>query len=379
MIRVKQCTSFDELTEYAPIWNTLLRKSKDNDVFSTWEWISCWWKHLGGSRELRVLIAEENEKIMAIAPLMFSKYSVMKLWTINKIEFVGSPQSDYNNFIWIEKEEQCLGLFLEHLLQQTDWDTLELTYLREGTLSATLLHELGPAMSSKLENRVLTTCPYIQLPSSKEEFHKSLGPWMRRNLRKQTRRLGEDRIGLKTHLDYDSLEEAMDLLFDLHERRWRGRGELGVFADREVAEFHRELAGIFDKNGWLALSFLTVDNEPVAAEYSFDYREKRYGYQSGFDPGFSHYSVGSLLRLRNIETCITKHLTEYDFSRGGQQYKHHWPTQVRNSFCSELVRKGSLAKIRRQVEKSQVLPQGLLRKLGRRFVLQSRRAQSETE
>jgi CelD/BcsL family acetyltransferase involved in cellulose biosynthesis len=369
MIRVKQCSSFDELEQYAPIWNDLLQKSRDNDVMSTWEWISCWWQHFGKHRELRVLVAEENGKIMAIAPLMLSKYKFMKLGTMTKIEFIGTPQSDYNNFIWLENEEKCLDLFLEHLVDQRDWDCLELFNVHEGTLSAKLLCESDAALSRKLENRVLTLCPYLELPSSIEEYTKKLPSGIGKEARRAMRRLQEEyRVGFKTQADFCSVQEAMDSLFDLHQRRWKLKGETGDFATPSVRKFHLDLANNFDRKGWLALSFLTANEEPVASTYSFDYRGKRYFYQSGFDPRFARYSVGTLLHLQNVNVCIAKEFKEYDFTRGVEPYKLRLSTQVRKSLAIQLVRGGWFTKTARWVVKSGILPAGLLNKLRQRSV-----------
>jgi CelD/BcsL family acetyltransferase involved in cellulose biosynthesis len=380
MIHVKECNSLGELEKFEPVWNSLLEKSEDNDIFSTWEWISCWWKHLGKLRELKVLLAEENGNIMAIAPLMLSKYRFMKFGTIRKIEFVGGHQSDYNNLICSMNGDQCLEAFLRHLDRQPDWDCLELTNVREGTLSSKLLSEPHIAPSQKLERSVSTLCPYMELPSSVEEFTKNLKRDMRHLLRRKMRRLSEEyRIDLKTHSDFGSIREAMDLLFDLHQKRWRLKGESGVFGLQEVSDFHRDLANIFSEKAWLALSFLVANEQPIATDYSFDYRGKRYGYQSGFDPRFARYSVGSLLRMRNIEMCIAKGLKEYDFLRGGQRYKLLWPTEIRRNFTIQLVRKGWLTKTRRRIVKSKLLPQGILKKLGQRmFLEQMDKRQSET-
>jgi CelD/BcsL family acetyltransferase involved in cellulose biosynthesis len=263
---------------------------------------------------LKILFAEEKGSIIAIAPLMLSKYKFMRIGTIKKIEFIGSPQSDYNNIVCSKNGDQCLAAFLQHLGQQPDWDCLDLANVREGTLSSKLLRESRAALSRKLGSRITTLCPYIELPSSVEEFTKRLGSRMRRDLLRQMRRLEEGhQVGLRTHRDFDSVQEAMDLMFDLHQKRWRLKNKSGVFARQEVSDFHRDLANRFSEKSWLALSFLT--EETVAADYSFDYRGKRYGYQSGFDPRFARYGVMALLTARTIEMCIARRMREYDFLR----------------------------------------------------------------
>ena len=368
MIQVRQYSDFGELEKFEPFWNDLLQKSRDSDVFATWEWLSCYWKHFGKNQELRVLIAEENSNIMAIAPLMLSKYSFMSLRKMTKLEFIGGPHSAYNNIIWLGKEEQCLELFLKHLMEQRDWDWLDLTNVREETLSAKLLSESHAALSQKLENKVFTLCPYIELPNSIDAFMKMLGTKKRKDVRRLTRRFSEEYVvGLKTQKDFGSVEQATDLMFDLHQRRWNAKGELSAWATRQVSEFHRDLANAFDKRGWLALSFLTANEEPVAALYSFDYQGKRYYYQSGFDPRFARYGVGDLLIMRNIEVCIGKGLKEFDFMIGPERYKSFWPTQIRKNLRIELVRRGFFHKLAKRVPKNKttlIVAKKLRRNLG---------------
>jgi len=372
--KIRQVDNSDEFKHLGTIWNGLLQKSKDNDIFSTWEWLSCWWKHFGKHRELRVLVAEEEGKTVAIAPLMLSKYSFMNLGKVLKTEFIGSTQSDYNNLIWLENEQHCLKLFLEYLAQKTDWNVLELSSIREGTLSEKLLRKPSADYALTLEDGIMTACPFIELPSTMEEFMAKLKRNMRHQAHRELRRLTEKyKVGFKTHLEFDSIQEPMDRLFELHQKRWESKGRSGGFSSDSVRQFHIDLAQRLAERGWLALSFLTVDGREVAAEYSFDYGQKRYGYQSGFDPAFSVYGVGTLLRLRNIESCIAKGLKEYDLMRGGEPHKFSWPTQVRENYQIQCVRKGLSAKLRRRVVKSKTALR-LVRKLGRgglfQFVLE---------
>jgi CelD/BcsL family acetyltransferase involved in cellulose biosynthesis len=367
---IRQVDNFEEFEHLGLIWNDLLQRSKDNDIFSTWEWLSCWWKHFGKDRELRVLIAEENGKIMAIAPLMLSKYNFMNFGRITGIEFIGSPHSDYNNLIWFENERQSLRLFMEHLAQETDWDSLELRDVREGTLSEKLLREPHAKWALELKDRTMSICPYLELPSTIEEFMARLRPSMRQQVRRTIRRL-KDRcqVGVKVYSEFDSIQEAMDRFFDLHQKRWTSKGKTGDFESSAVRAFHIDLAQRLSAKGWLALSFLTVDEETVAANYSFDYEGKRYFYQSGFDPGFAAYSVGTLLHLKNIEMCMAKGLREYDFMRGGDWYKLRWPTKVRRNFEAYVVRRGWFAKLRRTAKQNQTM-QALVQRLGKSLVLE---------
>ncbi|HUK49931.1 MAG TPA: GNAT family N-acetyltransferase [Terriglobales bacterium] len=343
MIRVRQVTTNDEFERLGPTWNDLLGRS--TDVYSTWEWLSCWWKHFGQRRELRVLVAEEDGKTMAIAPLMLSKRTLMNSVTVAKLEFIGGLESDYNDFIWVENGQECLNLFLKYLSELTDWDCIELTNVRENSLTASLLRH--PHSDLMFEERVVFSCPYIELPTTVEEFMTTLSRDMRHQMRRKMRRLEETHgVNFKSHTEFSSIKEAMNQFFDLHEMRWRSRRKSDSFASGMMKTFQIELAERFAKKGWLALSFLTADDRSVAADYSFDYHERRYGYQSGFDPDFGSYAVGTLLRMHNVESCIAKGLKEYDFTRGGEAYKLRWPIQVRRNLQIRFARGGLITRLR---------------------------------
>ncbi|MGA2973267.1 MAG: GNAT family N-acetyltransferase [Candidatus Bathyarchaeia archaeon] len=326
-------------------WNTLLA-STDNAVFSTWEWATCWWKHFGEGRRLRVLVAENGHRAIAIAPLMLSNYKYMGFGRLRKIEFLGSSQSDYNNFILSENQSECTRLFVKHIEGLHDWDHLELRDILEDSTSARLLCDYSVTSPWRLDNRVLALAPYIILPPTFEELLSRLRPGMRRNIGRVERRLRERyQIDLKTYKDFSSVQEAMDVMFELHQKRRRSISDTpSAFEAPRTRAFHSELATAFAAKGWLNLNFLTADGEAIAATYCFDYRGKTYAYQGGFDPRFSRYAVNTLLRLRNIEGSIQRGLREYDFLKGAESYKFSWPVHVRRSLAIGFARRRLLAK-----------------------------------
>lgn len=346
MLKVNELNDFSEFEDLKGDWNQILRKSRDSDVFSTWEWLWCWWKHFGKGRTLRILFAQEKDEIFAVAPLMRSKYNFLCLGKLNKLEFIGSPHSDYNNFIFLRKEKECLKLFLDYSMKFSDWDLLELRDIREGSVSVDALKDARASQALELKLRVGTLCPYINLPTSREVFMKSLSRNMRKNLRKRKRRLCEKyKVEVKDQHDFDSVEEAMEIFFELHQKRWISKGKSGAFASEDFRAFHRDVAEMFDEKGWLALYFLTVNDEPIAAAYSFDYNLKKYGYLTGFDPDFGSYGVGNLLKMYVVEECIRKNFNEYDLTRDLEPYKTDWATGARKNFVASLVYTGWFAKM----------------------------------
>jgi CelD/BcsL family acetyltransferase involved in cellulose biosynthesis len=340
-MRVKLFDDFDSLEA---CWNSFLKNSlTGNNIFLTWEWLSIWWKHFGKGRELLVLAAEEEGKTLAIAPFMLSKYPVMKFGHISKIEFLGAPQSDYSNFIFIERENECLRSFINYLESEVSgWDVIELKELPESQLTKHLVDSILDDHSIRLHKKtaVCNICPYIPLPSSSEIFVNNLSHSQRYNLNRSMKKLARSfAVDFKDYADLGfSIVDAMNLFFRLHEMRWNGKGQSGVLAESDVQAFHLDIAKCFAEKSWLALYFLTLNNQPVSAHYGFEYGKKMYWYLSGFNTEYTSYSIGNIGMKLLIEKCINSGFSEFDLLRGEEAYKSHWTSAYRKNFEIILAR-----------------------------------------
>jgi CelD/BcsL family acetyltransferase involved in cellulose biosynthesis len=344
-LKVREIDNFESLEEE---WNGLLENNlMGNNVFLSWEWLSTWWKHFGKERRLLILQVEDRNKVLAIAPLMLSKYKLPGFGNIRKIEFVGSPHSDYHNFIILEKKTECLETIIDFLKSLQVWDWIELKELPEHTRTADLLSGLTSQRSSelKINKRTCNICPYLPLPNSFELLRKSLTKNLRQNLSKYLR-IARERHALNIRKYNEagfSVEAAMRIFVSLHQKRWRTEGSSGAFEGDDFRIFHMDIAKSFAEKGWLGLYFTTLDDEPVSAQYNFEYGQKMYNYLSGFDPEYSNYSIGNLTMMFVLEECIKRGFKEYDMTRGNEPYKTHWTREHRRNLEVRLVCKALIS------------------------------------
>lgn len=333
-------------------WNTLLRDSMvDDNIFLTWEWLSTWWKHFGKGRRQLILLVEDENKILAVAPLMLSNCILRPFGSIRKIEFIGTPHSDYHNFIILGKEKESLKLIINYLKDNiVDWDWVELKEVSEFTKTPSILEATIPEFSPKLmlKQRVCNTCPYFSLPSSFELLIKELKRKTRQNLNRYLRKIKErHKVELKKYNEIGfNVKEAMNLFIKLHEMRWSEKGLQGVFESEGdgFRNFIMDVAEYFAEKGWLGLYFLMVDNKPISATCTFEYNQKMYGYLSGFDPKYSSYSIGNLTIMFLMEEGIKKGFKECDMLRGAEDYKTFWTSTYRRNLEIRLVRKNPFSR-----------------------------------
>jgi CelD/BcsL family acetyltransferase involved in cellulose biosynthesis len=116
----------------------------------------------------------------------------------------------------------------------------------------------------------------------------------------------------------------------LHKERMIQRKSVGYSVTDKFWAFHREISRKFLEKGWLFMGLLEADSQLVAFQYAFRYFDKVYHYQTGIDTEYNRYSIGLISTGCMIEASINESAIEYDFLRGGEDYKSHWSKSERN-------------------------------------------------
>ena len=78
------------------------------------------------------------------------------------------------------------------------------------------------------------------------------------------------------------------------------------------------------ETGILQLSFLTVDGKKAAAYLCFDYLDRIWVYNSGFDPAYREFSPGWVMLSYLIQNAIENGKKVFDFMRGDEAYKYRF-------------------------------------------------------
>ena len=337
-IKVSELT-FEQFLDWRSVWNDSLQRSIDKHVFLTWEWLSSWWRLFGKNRELLVLVVEKERRIVAAAPLMVCCYRPLGL-SIRKVEFIATPASDYHTFLLEQTEPKYGRAILQYGRKRvSDWECIELREIPETSQTARLIW--NPAFEENaFRRRVQSLCYGTALPLRFEDYLRGLDRKFRQNMRRGERNLKKDyKVDFKICSDASEVKEYLQVIMNLHQKRWRSRNEPGIFSDPRTSCFHHEISRLFFDRGWLVLNLVTLNDVPVAGGYDFTYQNRLYSYVSGFDPGFSRYDISNLRYLYLLEYCAKKGIEEWDMMRGDEPYKEKWNTLARRKLELWVTRK----------------------------------------
>ncbi len=324
---------FDQLQSQ---WHVLLEKSSCQSFCLSPEFFKSWWASHPGQL-LSLLTVENNGELVGIAPLMISTEQSSK-----KLSFIANHElSDYCDFLINPKYATEVISLLWGGICELNWTHCELISMPENspfrqflTSSETKLNST-PNTDLLIKQHQQNVCPIISLPSTWEQYLSQVGRKQRHEIKRKWKNL-ETTSNCKFQVLSESIEpkDTADFI-RLHKLSSEQKNEF--WSDQNTAFFNTLLS---QKNTYSTtiLSFLTIDDERVAATLGFSSNTTYYLYNSGINPNFYPLSVGTILTAFTIKSAIESGLKFYDFLRGTEEYKYRFGAIDRPIFDLKISR-----------------------------------------
>ncbi len=314
---------FSELSGEA--WNALVEQSIADTPFSRYEYLSEWWKTLGGGEwenaELVLVSATENDQLIGIAPLFITEYQDQRaLMLVGSIEV-----SDYLDLI-VRAED--LPRFLSGLLDFLDsccagkWSALDWYNLPDSSPTLAALKAEAEKRGWTHHEEIYRPTPRIPLNSSFDAYLERIDKKQRHEIRRKMRRTAESEKNVRFYVADGTadIDSEINDFFNL------------MVQDPNKEQFlhpaMREQMTVTMQNahaqGYLWLGFLEVDGAKAAASLNFDYKNKLWGYNSGVGREHMELSPGWVLLAYVIQWCCEHGRYEFDFMRGDEEYKYRF-------------------------------------------------------
>jgi CelD/BcsL family acetyltransferase involved in cellulose biosynthesis len=320
--------SFSEIEPAA--WNALVQQSITDTPFSRYEYLSEWWKTLGGGEwgdaKLLLVTAWESRGgvtpplLIGIAPLFIHEYDGQQaLLLAGSIEI-----SDYLDLIVREAD---LPRFLSGLLDflassfAESWSALDWYNLPDASPTLAALKAESAARGWDYHEEIYRPTPRIALTGSFEDYLAGIDKKQRHEIRRKMRRAAESGRVRFYVIDKDAdIEPELESFFHLMVQE----PNKAMFLKDVMRDQMSQSIRVAHKYGYLWLGFLEVDGVKAAASLNFDYKNKLWGYNSGVSRDHMEFSPGWVLLGHTIQWCCENGYHEFDFMRGDEEYKYRF-------------------------------------------------------
>ena len=298
----------DSLVSSWPDWQHL----RWSHVFILPQWLSAWWREFGTGADARVYVVRRGLEVIGIAPLIFKQGTA---------SFMGSDDvCDYLDFVVAPGGgEQFFEVLLDRLPQE-GIHHLELAGLRPESTAVTDLVPMARSRGLEARCEPEDVSVELALPATWEEYLDMLTPKQRREVTRKLRRLREfGDIDYSVVADSQGVPQTLDIFLKLLRA---SRKDKAAYMNATRASFFERVARDMSEAGLLRFGIVRLNDMPIAALMYFDYQNKVYLYNSGYDPRYSYLSVGLLSKVLCIRDSIRQGRHTFDFMKGGEVYKY---------------------------------------------------------
>jgi len=338
---VRDGDGFDLLREE---WDRLVAACPEASIFQTFDWQRTWWRHFGASHRLLLLLAREQQRLVAILPLYEAREAqplAPSLRRVRPIGIGGETSPDYLGQIALpEYARAAAAAFCQQLVRDSDrWDVLELSDLREGSELLAEASRMRPSREARVVVGESARISYTDLPKTWDAYLAAMNSHARYAVRNVRRKfLAVPRTRLFVWTDRAGLDTAVDRLIQLHNMRWHGRVAHHSFSTQRYNAFHRELMHVFMEKDWLRLYCIQLGEEIIGIYYCYVFRGVLFHFQGGFDPKHENLRIGQCLMGYAVESAIGEGCTGLDMLRGEYDYKKRWAPSTRTTYSVSVTR-----------------------------------------
>lgn len=285
--------------------------------FGAPDWTAIWWSHFGSGSEPCVLRVRHGASDVAFVPLRRSTDDERVL------EFIGGVDlTDYLGPVCDPADEMDIGAVVgAWLVDGADGcAAVDFRFLPPGSAFASSLEWKLKGSGCEVIVEPDGVVARLDLASSWDEQLGLLAPKQRHEVSRKQRRF-EKLTGVKPSIrrsDEPSLAADLDSFIALHRE---SSGRKAQFFGSAVSEFFHDIAVRYAERGELALEFLEVGDQPLAATLSFERGSQKFLYNMAYDPTASRLSPGIVLLSELIRQEIDAGSHTFDLLRGDEDYK----------------------------------------------------------
>ncbi|MDY6847124.1 MAG: GNAT family N-acetyltransferase [Chloroflexota bacterium] len=317
--------TFEDLANDKQAWNGLLSQSASHVPFLTYEYLQGWWQTRGGGEwpqdsQLFLTAAFQEDKLVGVAPLFHAE----NVLGMPALMFVGAIEvSDFLDFIVKPEDLPAFIHGLINFLLNEDlphWELLDLYNLLAESPTLGVLKSEAERRGWEHQEIHLQPSPYIPLPGDFEAYLSQIDKKQRHEIRRKLRNVEQSLAEGDLYFteDIEKLQADVQTFINMMAQDPNKKD----FLTDPMRQHIHNTARIAFEQGWLQLSFFTMDGEKAAANMSFNFNKRLWLYNSGWEWAYRDYSPGWVLLAYLIEWATENGIRDLDFMRGDEPYKY---------------------------------------------------------
>jgi len=359
MVRI-QAADVNLFNASRDVWNELVLSMRQPSVFCTWEWIDAWFRILGNAYQPVILFAYQGATLVGAVPFALNTMRIEDGIVPGRvITFCGSRElyPDHMDVIAsADHAAECIHAAMRYLSTEfKSWDVMHLSHISDD--SALLSYIRAEYPEPDIQN--VSQAPYIPIrdafDGSYEKYMMSLSRNKRHDLRRRNKKLFVEDGVLYEADDPKRNADCIRTLFSLHKMRADSKRIETTFSGEALQAFHEEIAGIFHGNGWLTLRVMRQGERVLASLYCFTFAGRVFAYQAGIDPSWEPRGIGSAIIFNMVEEAFQRNCIEFDFLRGGEEYKGSWTEHSRTQYTINIYNSSVTGQMIRETGKVRAL------------------------
>jgi CelD/BcsL family acetyltransferase involved in cellulose biosynthesis len=311
---LKTISTIEEFEQLQSPWDSLT-----NQPLRSFTWSIAWWKNFQHLGTLNILVLQADQQIVAIAPFFVDRWAGQ-----SRLRFIGSGKTctDYADLI------------VPDLLRATFTESIAKWAIENGICMLELEGVTGDAQQDEFENQLnerfwlyekeLEPTWQLKLNSNWEDFISGSKKSLRRKIRKAEKRLASEQFDARVTSEDLPIDEAFDVLVELHQNRFEDKGEKGAFSDDHFKAFLFEAFTQLSQRNEAEIVVGYADGQAIAAQLYLMGPNGPLLYQAGVRVEAFNHEPGHLLFTYAARKATENGHQIFDFLRGNEPYKPYW-------------------------------------------------------
>ncbi len=331
--------TFEEFLTLEDEWNELTDQLGNRTLPLTHKWLSVWWPIFSVDESLHIICIREQEKLLAIAPLMITKRNCcgVSFKTTCLIENGYAPFIDvlFIPELTENKRKDIYNLMMDSIT--TDLSCFskipnENHFYTIATQDSN--HSFG------MDENLIT--PVIPTTGEWDDYFKSRPKKYRKSInRKYNRFKKSDEYSIEKHTLTSSNNNFMDEMCTVSSNSWKRKNNTDLSSFPGGKDFIFRLTDVYGPEGQVVLWFMRYQGIPISFEFHLIEKGVVYPLRADYDDRYKEHNPGTVLLYKVLEDCFADDsISEYFTCADEYEYLKYWTDLRANHVDIEVFRNG---------------------------------------